>query len=146
MLKYLTNNIQQGDTILDLGSGSGILSIVSQMYGAKKITAIEFDPVCENNFFENLSINNIKEDSIELLIADVLSFNNFDYDIILANINKNIIKQLIPKLKNSKAIILLSGILEQDETDIKSLLKLNDIQVTCEDKYNEWLLLVIKNA
>ena len=37
-------------------------------------------------------------------------------------------------------------ILEQDESEIKSLLKLNDIQVTCEDKYNEWLLMVIQNA
>ena len=84
---YLINNIQQGDSILDLGSGSGILSIVSQMYGAKKITAIEFDSVCENNFFENLSINNIKEDSIELLIEDVLSWDDFEayYNTIILN-------------------------------------------------------------
>ena len=146
MLKYLTNNIQQGDTILDLGSGSGILSIASHMYQAKKITAVEFDLVCKTNFFENLKINNIKKNNIELIIDDVLSVTNFDYDIILANINKNIIKKLISKFKNTKAKILLSGILVQDAHEIRLLLASQNIKLICEDKYNEWLLMVIQNA
>jgi len=146
MLKHLINNINENDSVLDLGSGSGILSIVSHLYGAKKNTAVEFDLDCKDNFIENMRVNNIKMNSIELIIEDVLCFDNFNYDIILANINKNIIKELIPKFKTSNAIILLSGILEEDREDIISLIEFNGIRLLHEDKYNEWLLMVIQNA
>ena len=146
MLKHLINNIQPGNSILDLGSGSGILSIISKIYGAENIRAIEYDSICKDNFFENLKINNIKKNNIELIIDDVLSVTNFDYDIILANINKNIIKKLISKFKNTKAKILLSGILVQDAHEIRLLLASQNIKLICEDKYNEWLLMVIQNA
>ena len=146
MLKHLINNINENDSVLDLGSGSGILSIVSHLYGAKKNTAVEFDLDCKDNFIENMEINNIKMDSIELVIEDVLCFDDFNYDIILANINKNIIKELIPKFKTSNAMILLSGILEEDREDIISLIEFNGIRLLHEDKYNEWLLMVIQNA
>jgi len=146
MLKHLINNINENDSVLDLGSGSGILSIVSHLYGAKKNTAVEFDLDCKDNFIENMRVNNIKMNSIELIIEDVLCFDNFNYDIILSNINKNIIKELIPKFKTSNAIILLSGILEEDREDIISLIEFNGIRLLHEDKYNEWLLMVIQNA
>ncbi len=146
MLKHLINNIDKNDSVLDLGSGSGILSIASHLYGAKKTTAVEFDLDCKDNFIENMGINNIKMNSIKLRIEDVLCFDNFNYDIILANINKNIIKQLIPKFKATHAMILLSGILEEDREDITSLIEFNGIRLLYEDKYNEWLLMVIQNA
>ena len=71
---------------------------------------------------------------------------NFNYDIILANINKNIIKELIPKFKDSKAMVLLSGILVEDREEIISLLSLNNLKLLFEDKYNEWLFMAVKNA
>ena len=85
-------------------------------------------------------------DAIDLLIEDVLCFDDFNYDIILANINKNIIKELIPKFKISNAKILLSGILEEDRQEIISLIESNEIRLLHEDKYNEWLLMVIQNV
>ena len=145
MLKHLVENIKDNDSILDLGSGSGILSIASQMYGAKKITAIEFDSVCRDNFFENIKINRLKRNIIDLLINDVLLFDDFNYDIILANINKNIIKQLIPKFQNTDAKIILSGLLVQDASEIKSLIKSYNMKLINEDQYNEWILMVVEN-
>ena len=145
MLKHLITNINKRDSVLDLGAGSGILSIAAYIYGANNITAVEFDDDCKDNFQENMYINNINESNIEFLNQDVLLFSNFDYDIILANINKNIIKDLIPKLKRTKAKILLSGILETDQVEIESLLKLHDINLMYKDQYNEWILMVVKN-
>ena len=146
MLKHLIENIKSGDSVLDLGSGSGILSIAAHIYGAKIITALECDKDCKDNFFENLQINNISKNDIEFIIGDVLKFKNFNYDIILANINKNIIKELIPNFKNTKAKILLSGLLNTDRNEIKSLLKFEDINLVSEHKYNEWLLMEIENV
>ena len=146
MLKHLVKNIKHNNSILDLGSGSGILSIAARIYGAKKITAVEFDDDCKDNFFENLKINYINKSDIDFLSQDVLSCSNFNYDIILANINKNIIKELIPKFKNTKAKILLSGLLEEDEFEIESLLKLHNVNLLYKDQYNEWLLMVVENV
>ena len=115
-------------------------------YKAKKITAVEFDEDCKDNFIENIRINNVPMDAIDLLMIDALKHNNFNYDIILANINKNIIKELIPKFKDSKAMVLLSGILVKDRQEIISLLSLNNLKLLFEDKYNEWLFMAVKNA
>ena len=145
MLKHLVTNINKGDSVLDLGAGSGILSIAAYIYGANNITAVEFDDDCKDNFQENMYINNINESDIEFLKQDVLLFSNFDYDIILANINKNIIRYLIPKFKGTNAKILLSGVLETDQVEIESLLKLHDINLMYKDQYNEWVLMVAKN-
>jgi len=145
MLKHLISNIKGNCSVLDLGSGSGILSIASHIYGASKITAVEYDTDCKDNFLENLEINNINDNKIELLIEDVLSFKDFEYDIILANINKNIIKELIPTIKSTKAKILLSGILEEDQFEMESLLKLYSMNLLDKDQYNEWLLMVVQN-
>jgi len=146
MLKHLINNLNQDESVLDLGSGSGILSIVSYFYGAKKITAVEFDLDCKDNFIQNMEINNIKMDAIDLIMENVLCFEDFNYNIILANIHKNVIKELIPKFKNSKSMILLSGILVEDKTEILLLLELNKMKLIFEDQYNEWLLIGIRNA
>lgn len=78
MLKHLINNIDKNDSVLDLGSGSGILSIASHLYGAKRTTAVEFDLDCKDNFIENMRINNMDMNSIELRIEDVLCFDNFN--------------------------------------------------------------------
>ena len=146
MLKHLINNLNNHQTVLDLGTGSGILAIAAYFYKAKKITAVEFDEDCKDNFIENIRINNVPMDAIDLLMIDALKHNNFNYDIILANINKNIIKELIPKFKDSKAMVLLSGILVKDREELISLLSLNNLKLLFEDKYNEWLFMAVKNA
>ena len=110
-----------------------------------KITSIEYDEDCRNNFLENLEINEIENQDINFIIGDVLSLKEFNYDIILANINKNIIKELIPNLKNTNAKILLSGLLDQDQSEIESLFKLHDMNLVYKDQYNEWVLMVIEN-
>ena len=74
-----------------------------------------------------------------------MSLKEFNYDIILANINKNIIKELIPNLKNTNAKILLSGLLDQDQSEIESLLKLHNMNLIYKDQYNEWILMVVQN-
>ena len=145
MLKHLIKNIKADDSVLDLGSGSGILSIASHICNASKITSIEYDEDCRNNFLENLEINEIENQDINFIIGDVLSLKEFNYDIILANINKNIIKELIPNLKNTNAKILLSGLLDQDQSEIESLLKLHNMNLIYKDQYNEWILMVVQN-
>jgi ribosomal protein L11 methyltransferase len=106
-----------GKEILDYGTGTGLLAILSEKLGATNITAIDIDEWSIMNAAENIALN--KCAAIQLLHAD--NPGEGSYDIILANINRNILldkmEQLARQLKK-EGVLLLSGILPADLRDI----------------------------
>jgi ribosomal protein L11 methyltransferase len=104
-----------GKAVLDFGSGTGVLAILAQKLGAAKITAIDNDPLCIENATENFRKNNTG--GIDLLLADHIATKN-KFDIILANITRNIILENFSALEKhlkKEGSILLSGLLATDE-------------------------------
>mgnify|MGYP000356034539 CR=1 FL=1 len=142
ILHQIIHHIRPGMSVLDLGTGSGILSISALKLGAEKIDAVENDPNCKFNFNENLKLNNITE-SIQYHSEDVLYWTNFNYDLILANINRNVIEKLIPKLHQSSGSILLSGLIETDYEAIKRMCEKNHIEVKEKMIKGEWICIKI---
>ena len=121
MLEYILNEDMNNKTILDMGCGTGILSILSSLKGAKKITAIDIDEWSFNGTKENAALNNSR--NIEVKHGDASLLGNESYDFILANIHKNVLITDLPKYsrclkKNGK--IFLSGFYQDDIPDIKS--------------------------
>jgi ribosomal protein L11 methyltransferase len=107
-----------GRSVLDFGTGTGILAILAEKSGAKKIYAIDNDDWSIANARENLNKNNCKSVSLEKA-SDASSQTKFD--IILANINKNVILGNFDLLNNElkkDGILLLSGLLEADKDEI----------------------------
>ncbi|MEI9809072.1 MAG: 50S ribosomal protein L11 methyltransferase [Bacteroidota bacterium] len=107
-----------GKTVLDFGTGTGVLAILAEKLGAQKITALDHDDWSIDNAGENISRNNCK--LIRLKKADTANVDN-SCDIILANINKNVILDNFPVLVKQLApggILLLSGLLPGDQHDI----------------------------
>ncbi|MDZ4810741.1 MAG: 50S ribosomal protein L11 methyltransferase [Bacteroidota bacterium] len=105
-------------SVFDFGTGTGILSILAEKLGAAKIFAVDYDEWSIENAEENLKRNNCSK--FELKKADNAAGEK-QYDIILANINKNVILDNFSSLVKQLAptgILLLSGLLETDETDI----------------------------
>jgi len=146
MLEQLIKIVKKDVSILDLGSGSGVLSIAGMKLGAKSVTAVEFDEDCKGNFNENLELNNLNGE-IPLFIEDVLKWKQFDFDIILANINKHIIVKLIPLLKKSiKSDIFLTGLLITDKNEILEILKENNYQLNNIKYKGEWMLINISHS
>ena len=141
ILSQLKKYINKDNRILDLGSGSGILAIGALKYGASFVDCYEYDKDCEENFFENMELNNISN-SYKLLFDDVLLIKDFSYDCILANINKKIIIDLLPNIKKfqiAKSKIILSGLLIDDEEEVVNLinqLKFNIIDTIIK---GEWI-------
>lgn len=89
MLQYILENDFLGKKVLDMGCGTGILAIMAAKLGAGEITAIDYDPVCYDSTIENAALNNVN--NITALCGSKEIIPNESYDIILANINRNIL-------------------------------------------------------
>ena len=142
MIESMLENQIEDTSIFDIGSGSGILSIIAKKLGATKIDAIEYDSLCYNNFYENLSLNKI--DGINFYIEDCLNVHKFNYDIILANLNTSVLLELIPKIKPLKQTMIISGILDVDKQSIVEILNRYNIKIIECKKLNEWLCFILK--
>ena len=108
-------------TVFDFGTGTGVLAIFAEQKNAASITAIDNDEWSINNATENVQQNNCTK--IKLFLGDK-PFTETGFDIVLANINKNIITdnfQNIVSALNTTATLLLSGLLVADESDILQL-------------------------
>ena len=98
-----------------MGCGSGILAIFAEMKGAKPINAIDIDTWCYENSIENVERNNCKH--ISVFEGDASLLINKKYDVIIANINRNILLNDMPSYLNclnDKGIILFSGFYKED--------------------------------
>jgi len=141
MIKAMLEFHKDRMSVLDLGTGSGILSILAYKLKSKKILAVDNDSEIVSNFNKNMKLNNSKAD---LKIKNCLDIKEFNFDLVLANTNKSILTNFIPTIKNSKSIIILSGFLKNDFKDISKVIT----QIGCKiiKKYNkkEWLCLVVK--
>ncbi|MBK5270244.1 MAG: 50S ribosomal protein L11 methyltransferase [Bacteroidia bacterium] len=118
MMQQMSGIDFEGKTVLDFGTGTGILSILAEKLGASKIIAVDYDEWSIENAKENFQQNNCKK--IKLIYADtIIPVNKFD--VILANINKNVILKNFPAMAEQVAlngILLISGLLAEDEKDI----------------------------
>ena len=129
-------------TVLDAGCGTGILSIMAGKLGSKNITAYDNDEWVEDNIQENLKINAV---NANVLIGTVqnLKFDT-EFDIILANINKNILLDDIPfhsSLLIKGGVLLLSGFYKKDINDIVKMAQENHLQFVESKLRNDWAMI-----
>lgn len=80
----------QNKSVLDMGCGTSILAILASMRGANPVTAIDIDDWCVNNSRDNIALNDINNITVELGDANLLK-NHTPFDVIIANINRNIL-------------------------------------------------------
>jgi ribosomal protein L11 methyltransferase len=120
MLQQMEGIDFAGKTVLDFGTGTGILAIMAKKLGAKSVIAIDNDEWSINNARENIAANDCT--SIKLLLSDHINDpgeeRNVKFDIILANINLNVIIHSIDQIKlasHQSTQLLLSGFLVADE-------------------------------
>ncbi len=126
-------------SVYDFGTGTGILAILAEKLGARKLMAVDNDDWCIENSIENMAINHSEHITVEKI--DILSFGE-KYDIILANINKNIIIENINILRKGLAKgghILLSGLLREDAEDIHKACQSLDFQHIKTVERNGWI-------
>jgi ribosomal protein L11 methyltransferase len=128
--------------ILDFGSGTGVLSILAHKMKAKSVIAIDIDEWAFENIRENIKINRAKNIEPSLGGADAIGAEKFD--VILANVNKNIISENMELLVCALirgGMILFSGLLENDEYGIVKSARNNGLILKEKKTKNGWLCL-----
>ncbi len=142
MIQHLIDLDLEKKTVLDMGCGTGILAIFAEMKGAQRLDAIDIDDWCYKNSLENVERNHCK--NISVYKGDASLLENKRYDVIIANINRNILVQDIPvyaKNLNKNGILLLSGFYVKDIPIINKVATKNKLQLEKQLKRNSWVAL-----
>lgn len=140
ILQTLLETDMKGKSVIDMGTGTGILAILSAMLGAEKVTGIEIDPGAYENALEHVELNNV---NVDLLLGDASRLNELQpADIFIANINRNIILADISSYrKNLKpgGIMLLSGFYESDIAMIERAANALGLEVVSYKEDKDWV-------
>ena len=140
MLQQLLPLSLEGTKVLDMGCGTGILAIMAALRGARDITAIDIDPWCVENATENVQQNDcsfitIKEGDVSLIAGE-------QYNLILANINRNILLSDIPAYTQAllpQGLLLVSGFYEEDLPAIKEKCQEVGLTYLSHIERNRWV-------
>ena len=140
MIQHILKNEWEGKSVLDMGSGTGVLAILTAMKGAKTIDAIDIDNWCYINTLENISRNDCEHINVEEGGAELLEGR--EYDIIIANINLNILLRDMPiyeKCLSKDGDIYFSGFYENDLPEMKKACKDLGLRYIEHFERDEWV-------
>lgn len=140
MLKHILEIDFNNKNVLDMGCGTGILGILCAQKNAKSVLGIDIEEWAFNNANENIQINNISNMKVKCGNADLLEDDQ--YDIILANINRNILLEDInkyTKVLKQNGTLLLSGFYTHDVEAINNCCFNNGLKILSEKEDNNWV-------
>ena len=144
MMELLEDYLEAGFSVLDAGTGSGILAILAKKLGALSVFAYDTDPEAIDNARHNAALNQVNR--IEFVTGDETAIPAADYDMILANINRNVLLGILPKLVSclkENGWLLLSGLLDTDKKAILAKIPVEFRRVK-ELRKEEWVGLVLQ--
>ncbi len=150
-LEGVEEHTKEGDLVLDLGCGSGILSIAALVLGAKEAIAVDIDPKAVDVAYENAALNGIGKDRYTVRAGNVIADRGLAnelaqnrYPLVLANIVADVIiplSQQVPKLLAESGIFLCSGIIDSRAHEVEEALERNGLKVTKKREKNGWVAL-----
>lgn len=146
MIQHILNNDFKNKSVLDMGCGTGVLAILAEMKGAAKIDAIDIDSWCYLNSLENVERNNCKH--ISVYEGDSSLLEGKKYDVLIANINRNILLADMSKYAaclEKEGILLLSGFYSQDIPLIEEACSKYGLHLKESLERNNWVSLKFIN-
>ena len=152
-IRALRKYVKNGDLVLDVGCGSGILGMLALKFGAGHSIGTDLDPCALDATHENMEVNGIAKDQYEVMIGNIIDDKDVQdavgyekYDIVLANILADVLEPLTPVIVHQMkpgAVYITSGIIEDKETVVKAA----GLEVLEVNHQGEWVSVVArKNA
>lgn len=139
MVKHILKMDFTGKAVLDMGCGTGILAILANMRGANPVMAIDIDEWCVENSTENITLNHTPDIQVKLGGAEAIG--NYKFDVILANINRNILLQDMQVYKNAltpNGNLIMSGFYEIDLPMITEEAEKNGLKLQSFEVLKDW--------
>ncbi len=143
--KYITSETE----LLDVGTGSGILAIISLMYGIKHAVGTDLDPCAVEAVRENMEANRIAPERFEMMIGNIITDKTVQdkvgyekYDIVVANILADVLVPLTPVIVNQLkpgGVYITSGIIDNKEQTVRSALEAAGLEVVEITYQGEWV-------
>ena len=146
MIRHLMDADLEGKKVLDMGCGTGILAIFAEMKGAAAVDAIDIDPWCYENSIENVERNQCRK--IRVFEGEASMLKEAAYDVIIANINRNILLNdmaVYAGSLKSNGTIYLSGFYTEDIPHIRGAAQKNGLKFVSELERNNWVALKFVN-
>lgn len=153
-LEALEKYIQPGIKMLDLGCGSGILSIISLLLGADEAVAVDIDPNAVDTAYQNAERNGVDKSKYKVLAGNVVTDEDIQeeisknkYEVVAANIVADVIIGLAPKAKEymkEGGVFITSGIIEDRVEDVKSALAENGFKIVSINQRKDWASIICK--
>lgn len=153
-IEALEEYIHTGDKMLDLGCGSGILSIISLMIGACEAVAVDIDPNAVDTAYENARMNNIDISKYHVFSGNVITDQKIQdeisknkYEVVAANIVADVIIGLAPKVREymkENGVFITSGIISDREEDVKRALMENGFELISINRRKDWVSIICR--
>lgn len=146
MIAAMEKWVKEGMDILDVGTGSGILAIIADKLGAGSVMAFDNDPDALKNAFENAQLNGVP-DKVRFFLASPEMLHPSEYDLVLANINRNVLiryAELFSEFLKIDGKLIISGLLLNDEPKMLKEYQNAGFVLIQKKAIKGWLLLVLE--
>lgn len=147
-IRQIRKYLKEGERVLDVGCGSGILSIATLKLGAGSVVGTDVDGDCITSTHENMTVNHLAENSGEFYVGNLIDDKAFQekigtgYDLVVANILADIIIPMAPALyqcAKEQGVLITSGIIDFKENEVKEALEQAGFEILEVNHQGEWV-------
>lgn len=147
-LKLMEENIKEGDSVIDVGTGSGILMIAADRLGASEVYGTDIDELAVESAKENLELNGISEERAKVYLGNLVSVvNGKKFDVVVANILADVLLILlndISKVVKKDRLVIFSGIIDEKCELLKREVEALGMEILEVKADKEWRAMLIK--
>jgi ribosomal protein L11 methyltransferase len=145
-IQALERTVQPGDLVVDVGTGSGVLSIAAALLDAKRIQSLDLDEVAVQSAIQNVEINNV-QDKVSVSQGNLLDGVNEQADIVVANILAEVIMRFtddVAKVVKPGGHFIASGIIQTKKQDVKEAIIASGFTVEETILMEDWVAIIAK--
>ena len=147
-IRLMEKYIENSHTVIDVGTGSGILMVAANKLGAKEIWGVDIEPDACEVAKENLILNGITDENTKVLVGNLLNVvENKTFDVVVANILADVILMLlkdISKVIKKDGILILSGIIEDKKNLVINACEKEGLELVEVQEDKEWVALSLR--